>query len=431
MPTDSATWRSIREDFEGLPPAGVEDFGAEWSLIWTSRPPVAMFLPIQLPSQWTWFHPTDAGLRTRASAIFLKAAKARGYDTEDQWLDELRYADFVRFQLSGSGRDRLPDGTVVEHESGVLKDAVKHSITLCHQLEAGSAPKPIIGRLPSEAIARLEAATAAFMAEYLPKLEREVPKLEHEPDRRIREVELLRELVIHHFETAARECMTQCASVAEFEADLRADIARFVQFRVGQYQWLGDAMRSELFAGFTFFIMRANPWAGIPETDRASKWYVGAIIGEALSHTALKLIAEATARAAAGGFPEPDQAGSAVPIEEESACTNAGLAVNGANPAESDGKGRKRGPKSDHEAASRVAEIVARVAPDGDWRLKLDNICEALDEAQIPFPTRWRKRDRSCDGWAAYDERANAVKAIEYRLEIARQRKKATPETLS
>ena len=302
MPTDSAAWRSIRADFEGLPPAGVKDFGAEWSLIWTSRPPVAMFLPIQLPSQWTWFHPTDTGLRTRASAIFLKAAKARGYDTEDQWLDELRYADFVQFQLCGSGFDRLPDGTVVEHESGVLKDAIKHSITLCHQLEAGSAPKPIIGRLPTEAIARLDAATAVFIAEYFPRLEREVPKLEHEPDRRVREARLLRELAIHHFETAARECMTLCASVAEFEAELRADIAWFVQFRVSQYQWLGDAMRSELNAGFTFFIMRANPWAGIPEGERDSRWHVGAIIGEALSHTSLKLIAEAAAHAAKEGF---------------------------------------------------------------------------------------------------------------------------------
>ena len=92
---------------------------------------------------------------------------------------------------------------------------------------------------------------------------------------------------------------------------------------------------------------------------------------------------------------------------------------------------KRRGPKADHEAASRVAEIVARVAPDGDWRPRLDDICEALDEAQIPFPPRWRKRERSCDGWAAYDERANAVKAIQYRLEIAKQRKKTTPETLS
>jgi len=94
-------------------------------------------------------------------------------------------------------------------------------------------------------------------------------------------------------------------------------------------------------------------------------------------------------------------------------------------------RGRKRGPKPDHEGAARVAEIVARAAPDGDWRSKVDDICEALDKAQVPFPPRWRKRDRSCDGWAAYDERANAVKAIEYRLKVARQRKKTTPETPS
>jgi hypothetical protein len=306
MPTDSATWRNIREDFEKLPPA-------DWILFWSSRPPVAMFIPFQLQSQWTWFRPTDPSLRARASAIFLKAAKARGYDNEDQWLDELRHADFVQFQLTGKEPDQLPDGTLQESESGDLHDAVKHSITLCHKLEAGDAPKPLIGRLSREAIARMEAATAAFMADYWPKLQREVEKLEHEPDRRIRHAELLRELVIHRFETAARECMTLFASVAEFETELRGDIARFVQFRVCQYQWLGDAMRSEINAGFTFFVRRANPWAGIPETDRASKWHVGAITEEALSHMSMKLIADATARAASGGFREPDQADTAEP----------------------------------------------------------------------------------------------------------------------
>jgi hypothetical protein len=384
-----------------------------------------MFIPVQLQSQWTWFHPTDPGLCARASAIFLKAAKARGYENEDQWLDELRHADFVRFQISGESREKLPDGSFQESVSGVLKDAVEHSITLCQKLEAGGAPKPLIGRLPREALTRMEAVTAAFMADYLPKLEREVPTLENRPDRRVREAELLRELVVHHFEAAARECMALCASVGEFDAELRAGIARFVHFSVGQYRRLGDAMRNELDTGFTFFVMRANPWAGIPETDRASKWHVGAITGEALSHMSLKLIADATARAASGGFPEPYPAAAAVPSED------AGLAVNGANPAESDGKGRKRGSKSDHEAASRVAEIVARMAPDGGWRLKLDDICEALDKAQIPFPTRWWKRDRSCNGWVDYDERANAIKAIEYRLKIARQQRKPTPETLS
>ena len=134
MPTDSARWRRIREDFESLPPA-------DWSLIWSSRPPVSL-AGAPLPSQWTWFHPTDAGLRARASAIFLKAAKALGYDHEDKWLDELRYADFVRFQISGSGTAKLPDGTLGHSKSGVLKDAVNHSITLCHQLEAGGADVP-------------------------------------------------------------------------------------------------------------------------------------------------------------------------------------------------------------------------------------------------------------------------------------------------
>ncbi|MCE5308534.1 MAG: hypothetical protein LLG20_12925 [Acidobacteriales bacterium] len=106
-------------------------------------------------------------------------------------------------------------------------------------------------------------------------------------------------------------------------------------------------------------------------------------------------------------------------------------ADHGTNPAESEAKGRKRGPKPDHESALRVAEIVARVAPHGDWRPRLDDLCEALDEDQVPYPARWRKRDRTCNGWAAYDERAHAVKAIEYRLKIAKQRKKATSETFS
>jgi hypothetical protein len=95
------------------------------------------------------------------------------------------------------------------------------------------------------------------------------------------------------------------------------------------------------------------------------------------------------------------------------------------------GQGLKRGPQPDFESAARVAEIVARMAPNGDWRARLDDICDALDKDQIPFPTRWRKRDRSCDGWVDYDERANAVKAIEYRLEAAKQRKKTTPGIFS
>ncbi len=94
-------------------------------------------------------------------------------------------------------------------------------------------------------------------------------------------------------------------------------------------------------------------------------------------------------------------------------------------------KDRKRGPKPDYETAARVAEIVAKVAPDGDWRRKLDDVVEALDEASIPCPKKWRTRDRTCQGWVDYDEKPHAIKAIEYRLDLAKRRSKAAPETLS
>jgi hypothetical protein len=94
------------------------------------------------------------------------------------------------------------------------------------------------------------------------------------------------------------------------------------------------------------------------------------------------------------------------------------------------GKGRKRGPKPDLETASRMAEIVERVAPDGDWRPKCDDICLALDEAEVPIPKKWR-RDRNCRCWSDCLERPIVVKVIEYRLELAKQREKAAPETFS
>ena len=396
MPTESAAWRDIRQDFESLP-------GGAWRLSWTSRPPMAFLLRIQLQSQWIWLHPEDASLRARASAIFLKAAKTRGYDSEDQWLDELRHADFVRFRISGAAREKLPDGTLQERESGVLEDAVKHSITLCHQLEAGDVPKPMALRLSSDTIARMDAATGAFLTTFLPKLEREEPKLVDGPARRIRDAELLRELVIHHFEAAARECMHVCASMVEFEAELRAGVARFVHFNVGQYRWLGDAMRSELDVGFAFFTTKANPWAGIAEAQKYAKWHVGAITGEALADTALKLRAQALKVAAEGGLSKANQAQASEKRGVETVRTIA-------TPMEAvgNGKGRKRGPKPDHKSAARLAEIVARVAPDGDWRSKLDELgpalyhgvchasdpetCVASDHEKIPLPRGWSQK---------------------------------------
>jgi hypothetical protein len=97
---------------------------------------------------------------------------------------------------------------------------------------------------------------------------------------------------------------------------------------------------------------------------------------------------------------------------------------------ESTSTGRKRGPKPDYGTASGVAEIVARIAPDGDWRSKLDDICEALDDEKIPVPTTWRK-NRQYECWSDCLERSICIKAIEYRLEMAKHRKKTAPETLA
>jgi hypothetical protein len=151
------------------------------------------------------------------------------------------------------------------------------------------------------------------------------------------------------------------------------------------------------------------------EARDAPKLIIEGLTREAIPEAATaaqKLIDEAKAPATERGFTMPDQTGVTEPNLDESTR-----------------KGRKRGPKPDRESPTRVAEIVARVAPRGDWRSKVDDICEALDEAKVPFPTRWRKRP--CNAWADYDDRANAIKAIEYRLGIAKQREKAAPETLS
>lgn len=91
MPTDSVTWRNIRQDFESLP-------DGDWALTWTALPSISIH-NVQFESNWLWTQPLDVGLQARASAIFLKAAKARGYSDEGEWLDELRYTDFVQILL--------------------------------------------------------------------------------------------------------------------------------------------------------------------------------------------------------------------------------------------------------------------------------------------------------------------------------------------
>ncbi len=94
---------------------------------------------------------------------------------------------------------------------------------------------------------------------------------------------------------------------------------------------------------------------------------------------------------------------------------------------------KKRGPKPDHDTALRVAEIIAAVAKNGDWRNKLEAVCSALDNAELPYPKTWPRRELKLTSWTdgATFEPALAKKAIEHLLELAKQRKKSPPETLS
>jgi hypothetical protein len=94
-------------------------------------------------------------------------------------------------------------------------------------------------------------------------------------------------------------------------------------------------------------------------------------------------------------------------------------------------RGRKRGPKPDYETALRTAEIVARVAPDGDWRSRLDDIREVFDEEKMPPPAKWRRDDATCRDWLSQLDRQKVIKVIEHRLGLAKRQPKPTSETLS
>jgi len=168
------------------------------------------------------------------------------------------------------------------------------------RLEASGLKPGLVGKLPQEALARIEAGTAAFLADYLPKLEREANK------NPIRDAELLRELVVYRYNLVARECLAVSSSADEFERQLWGEIVGSVRLGLSKYPWLANGvMREELDAGFTFFTMRVNPREIIADSDQTATWHVGAITGAALSELSLKLRAEARKRAAEGGCGKP------------------------------------------------------------------------------------------------------------------------------
>lgn len=87
-------------------------------------------------------------------------------------------------------------------------------------------------------------------------------------------------------------------------------------------------------------------------------------------------------------------------------------------------QGRKPGPPRDYATATRVAAIVDRIAPDGHWRVRLGNICDALDEDDVLRPKTWKAK--GCATWAdcCDRERELVIKAIDHHLRRAKEHKK-------
>jgi hypothetical protein len=85
---------------------------------------------------------------------------------------------------------------------------------------------------------------------------------------------------------------------------------------------------------------------------------------------------------------------------------------------------QKRGPKPNYGIAELVAELVHRVAGDGSWLAKLDEICDALEEAKVPHPKTWEKRGHKDWYDALVTERSLVVKAITHHLKLNEAQRK-------
>jgi hypothetical protein len=79
----------------------------------------------------------------------------------------------------------------------------------------------------------------------------------------------------------------------------------------------------------------------------------------------------------------------------------------------------KPGPKRDVETARQVAEILARVAS-SNWPDNLVDICEALDEQEVPMPRPWHMKGLRSWWDAAANHPDRAKKAIQHHLKNSR-----------
>lgn len=91
----------------------------------------------------------------------------------------------------------------------------------------------------------------------------------------------------------------------------------------------------------------------------------------------------------------------------------------------------KRGPQTDYKTASKVEEIVKRMAPDGNWRSNLDDLLVELDEGEIPTPRTWKSKHgyrNWCDASADVAGRGRhmAIEAIKHHLKNAKEKPTAT-----
>ncbi len=140
----------------------------------------------------------------------------------------------------------------------------------------------IIARLTPEARSDAERKMAELTAEFLPELER------HANESFRKDAELVAAFVASQLEVVARACHPVCNSPEEFEMELWGGIGQFVKLAVDKIPGLSEAMREELDGGFTFFVLRMNPWEAMLREDKTN-WYTGGCTGQALTRAALRL----------------------------------------------------------------------------------------------------------------------------------------------